>query len=410
MFCKNGGENIRISVKVREMVEKVRLIFIAEVDPSGRSGQNIATKEVISALSRRKEIELTVICPKPRGENRIELKDIDQFKFLPEKKSRSILWHLKTQWFTYRAFTAIIKNQRPDGIVARFGPSLFIPPLIARVSNIPYILLLRGRIKDTDGEVRILISRYLYKIIGMKLHSKSAVSIYAAYKEIVDDLKKIKNCKELKINLFPNAINPQLFRPETINIARKRLNLNLEERDFVIGFVGSLKKRHGLFALLDAFQRISKENPGAKLLLVGEGSLFDVLQNQIINAGLEEKIVLTGFVPHHDVYLYISSCDVLYGVVHPDCPSNPIKCYEYLACSRPIITTDREEFKFVEEENAGILLPGLNVDDIEDVLNAFIKMTRNDRINMGRNGSEYVLKFHTWDRLVDNILEDLSNL
>jgi glycosyltransferase involved in cell wall biosynthesis len=124
--------------------------------------------------------------------------------------------------------------------------------------------------------------------------------------------------------------------------------------------------------------------------------------------GLEEQIEFVGFVDHDRVHRYISASDVIYGVVDSERPTNPLKCYESLACGRPVITSPTPEFEVIRETDAGLVIDDLT---LETVAEAIVRLRRMSRANwraMGRRGQAYTLEHHTWDALVDLVLEELS--
>lgn len=61
-------------------------------------------------------------------------------------------------------------------------------------------------------------------------------------------------------------------------------------------FVGSLSERKGVDALLDAFQLVAAELPGARLLLVGEGPKGDELKQEAAVKGITNRVEFAGFV------------------------------------------------------------------------------------------------------------------
>ena len=101
----------------------------------------------------------------------------------------------------------------------------------------------------------------------------------------------------------------------------------------------------------------------------------------------------------------MAACNVLYGVVHPEMPSNPIKCYEYLACERPIVTTANDAFTFVREHELGAVVSRLAPSDIADALAQLCAAGESRLAAMGERGREYVLQHHTWALVAEAIVE-----
>jgi glycosyltransferase involved in cell wall biosynthesis len=185
----------------------------------------------------------------------------------------------------------------------------------------------------------------------------------------------------------------------------------LAPADFVIGFVGSMKKRHGLESLATAFSQFrSQREHGCRLLLVGDGPLRKDLEKLVAREALQADVMFIGNVPHPDVPTYVAACDVLFGVVDPGAPSNPIKCYEYLACGRPIITSESKAFQFVRERDLGRTVRSLEPAEIALAMEELHGVGERTRRAMGARGREYILEHHTWDRFADRIVSDAELL
>jgi glycosyltransferase involved in cell wall biosynthesis len=244
--------------------------------------------------------------------------------------------------------------------------------------------------------------------VTLWLNVRLASQVYVAYKKAKEEIDRLRLPSQTKATIFTNAVNPSLFQLLSMKEARGKLALELKESDFVVGFVGSMKERHCLPPLLDAVAQIKKENKYIKLLMVGNGPQLDELREIVRYKGLEKTVIFTDFIPHNQVYLYMAACDVLYGVVDPNEVSNPIKCYEYLACERPIITSQRDEFYFVKKHNLGISLESVESAKIADAIRNLLAIDREERLKMGRVGRDYVVKHHIWDQLVELILGDVD--
>lgn len=139
------------------------------------------------------------------------------------------------------------------------------------------------------------------------------------------------------IRVLPNAVDTRLFHAG-LDGEPVRERLNLEGR-FVIGFVGTFKKWHGVELLLEAFQDLHRGDPSTHLLLVGDGPLRLELDEEVRKTGLEEAVTFAGGVPHHEVPQYLAAMDVAvapYPALE-DFYYSPIKIFEYMAAGRPVV-------------------------------------------------------------------------
>jgi glycosyltransferase involved in cell wall biosynthesis len=149
--------------------------------------------------------------------------------------------------------------------------------------------------------------------------------------------EKAKAFLDRDISLIPNGIDGELFKPLERNTILANA-LGFHDQDNIIGFVGELREKKGLSALLNAYTQVIKTLP-VSLLIVGDvragedRKLFEELRSSVPNA----KIVVTGYVSNVDLPSYYSVMDVL---VHPSLRDGmPNAVLEAMACGRTVIAT-----------------------------------------------------------------------
>jgi len=384
----------------------IKVIFFTEVDLSGFSGQHIATAEIVTALIQSPEVELTLVCPQPAAHLPAPIAQLKSVDFLPAKNVNPLLWHFRAQGSTFRIHWKHLRYRRFEVLITRLGVSTILPPLMAKYYHLPYVLLIRGMGRSTQKGLKAKIFRFFRKSILEKINLWAADRVYVAFERIKQDLVSTNPAAKGKIKIIPNGIAAGRFPLFSLIEARELLNLPIAATDYVIGFAGSIKERHGIRLLLEAFHHFQALNPESRLLIVGSGPLEEQLKSQASDYGIKDMVLFTGNVPHTEVSSYLAACDVLYGIIHPELPSNPIKCYEYLASGRPIITTRSPELEFVSEIGAGITLEEYSTNGIMKALQESVHLTRQERLKMGRVGREYVLANHTWEHLTNQIIQE----
>ena len=385
----------------------VKVLFFTEVDLSGRSGQHIATADIVTALIHSSKVELTLVCPQPVGDMPDTIAQLESIDFLPPKKTNAWLWNIQIQWNILRILRKHLRYNRPQALIARLGSSTVLPPLMAKYYQLPDVLLIMGMGRSSKKGLTARLFKFFRKTILEKINLWAADRVYVAFERIKQELIGSNPAMKWKIKIIPNGVDARRFPSFSLEEARGRLSLPFSATDFVIGFAGSLKERHGIRLLLEAFHLFQDINPDSGLIIVGSGVLEEQLKSQASLFGIEDRVIFTGFVPHTEVASYLAACDVLYGIVHPELPSNPIKCFEYLASGRPIITTYSPELRFVGEIGAGLILEEYSAAGILKALQEFVRQPRQERLKMGHSGREYVLTHHTWDHLAAQIIREL---
>jgi len=89
---------------------------------------------------------------------------------------------------------------------------------------------------------------------------------------------------------------------------RQRYNIRPEEK--ILLTVSRLGQEKNLSFLLKCFARVSIEQPECRLVLVGSGPEKQALQNFCQSLGINEKVIFTGLLPHHDVLKCYAGADL----------------------------------------------------------------------------------------------------
>lgn len=368
-----------------------RVLFITTQDLGGTGGGNISTAELVRAMAALDEVDLSLIAPAPDGLSPVP-ESVSTY-WLAGRDGDSTVWHLTHQPSMAVALVKALIRERPSRVIARIGPSMLLPPILGLLPGVRYTALVRGFV------YRNLVFQRPVKAV-LWTNTTLADEIYVSFKALADMLEDLGVRGE--VNVVPNAVDPARFTPVD-NPVPDSVKAVTDEADFVVGFVGSMAERHGLEALVDAVSALA-DVIDIGLVMVGDGPLRETLEAMVADRDIERSTVFTGQVPLEDVPTYIAACDVLYGISHPDKPSNPNKVYEYLACERPAITTWTPEMAFVAEEGLGVAMEAVDVESVKDALLELYETPRHERAEMGRRGREYVSEHHSWMRVVKELV------
>ena len=98
--------------------------------------------------------------------------------------------------------------------------------------------------------------------------------------------------------IVPNGVDLSLVPDETINAPRTVIS------------VGTLKARKCMDRTLEAFARLAGEYPDARLTIVGIGEMEQQLKERIAALGLEDRVEMTGGLPHEQVLERMAQSDL----------------------------------------------------------------------------------------------------
>lgn len=209
-----------------------------------------------------------------------------------------------------------------------------------------------------------------------------------------------------RISYLPNGFDPERFWPpseEALCALKKELNL---EGCQVVAFIGSLSlSNHPVDLLVEAFQIISRQEPAARLLLVGGGEDYPRIRTQVEEAGLENHVIFRGRVPFSEAPIYYRLAHVTVDPVRDDDAARsrqPIKLFESLASGVPFVTADVGDRRaLLEAPSAGLLArPG----DPQSLAEVILKVLREPETaaTLRENGYARVQAFR-WERIAADL-------
>lgn len=156
---------------------------------------------------------------------------------------------------------------------------------------------------------------------------------------------------ENKIEVFPNAIDDNLFR--TCDKALMREELGFEKDDFIVCFTGHFIERKGSLRLSRALECC----PDTKSIFIGKGP-------EEPNC---EGILFKGQVEHNEIYKYLNAADVFVLPTLAEGCCNSI--IEAMACGLPIISSDRAFNDDILDERCSIRIDPTSIEAISNAIN-----------------------------------------
>ena len=291
---------------------------------------------------------------------------------------------------------------RPDIIYARRS-LLPTAVIISKILRLPCIAEVNSIVSETKKMEEASRLRIFIYHLNEWLNNKFADKIIAVTGGIKKELHEKYKVPSDKIVVIPNGANIDLFKPMYKEKAKEELNL--DKNIHYVCFVGNFSPWQGVEYLIQSAPLVLKKIPETEFLLVGYGRMNEKLSNLVEKTGVSDKFIFTGAVPYKKIPKYINASDVL---VSPKkslkSGHSPLKLYEYMSCGKPVVASKLDGFEILEENNAGILVePG----NLEELAKAIIKLIKDEKLGreMGGNGREYVVKYHSWRGVAKRITE-----
>ena len=204
-------------------------------------------------------------------------------------------------------------------------------------------------------------------------------------------------------------------------------------------FVGRVSPEKGVHILLKAFQEVVKQQPEAKLDIVGSvqqlehgflvalsnndnvtaldkyyqgtsnTSYFSYLKNLVDSLGMASKVRFIGQLPHTELLRYYREAAIfIFPSIWDEPSGNPP--IEAMAVGVPVISTNTGgTSEYVKHGETGLLVePG----DTSGLVKAILKLLENDELreSMSRAGRKRAVEYFSYQQLVESLLDSYSKL
>lgn len=214
----------------------------------------------------------------------------------------------------YRKLQKIWKKERPDLILSFIGKNNVMALLTARRCRIPVVVSVRGNPESEYEEEKLRKSamRTFGRAAGVVLQTKRSGEFFP---------------EQIRKNsvILPNPLNGAFLLPRWEG-----------EREKTVTAVGRLDENKNHRMMIEAFAALAQEFPAYTLVIYGDGPLREQLQEEIVERGLQTRILLPGSVTDVAGVLHRTSAFLLTS----DTEGMPNTLLEAMALGVPCIATD----------------------------------------------------------------------
>jgi len=196
-----------------------------------------------------------------------------------------------------------------------------------------------------------------------------------------------------KCEVISNGVDTNLFR----NYGNAKEELGLD--GFIIGYVGVLREWVDLEPVFGALKDLDAE---IKMVVVGKEGGFNENVRLVKKCGVSDRVTFTGMVPYSQVPKYISAIDVCLIPFKKSQISEsalPLKLFEYMACGKPVISTDLPGIKNVAGEKV------MYATNEKEYKERIAELYKNEELRheMGKSGREFVAENYDWEKIVERM-------
>lgn len=147
-----------------------------------------------------------------------------------------------------------------------------------------------------------------------------------------------------------NAIDVDKFANAYSERERCRKEFNIQDDHFVVGHVGKFNEQKNYPKIISVFSEICKLRPNSKLLLIGEGSLFEWAKDEVKRLSIEKNVLFVG--RRTDIPYLMSGMDAF---LFPSLWEGlPLSALEAQASGLPVFLSDAISEEVVISENVTV--------------------------------------------------------
>jgi glycosyltransferase involved in cell wall biosynthesis len=185
-----------------------------------------------------------------------------------------------------------------------------------------------------------------------------------------------------------------------------RQHIPAAERCFL--YLGSLGRERRIDFLLRVLQHVRRQEPDARLYLIGKAERPEEEQFLIDEArrlGVHDAVVFVGQLPRDQALQYVREADVCVSPIDTTPmlnPASPTKLVEYMVMGKAVVANTHPDQRLViEESGGGYCVPW----DEEAFAAAVVRLMRDPQLAlaMGERGRRYAIKHRSYQRIADQV-------
>jgi glycosyltransferase involved in cell wall biosynthesis len=203
-----------------------------------------------------------------------------------------------------------------------------------------------------------------------------------------------------KVRIVPNGVDSEKFKPTEIQAElKRRFGLNAAP---VVLFVGNLIPRKGVGFLVEAAKIVTKTQPDAQFVLVGDGPMKTQLTTDLAAANLTGNFVFKNGLSEQELTAMYGCSDVF--VLPSIQEGQGIVLLEASASGKPVVAFNIGGVnEAVRNGETGLLTSRANLGELAEAL---LKLLGDAelRMRMGSAGRRFVVENYSWDICAQKML------
>ena len=274
------------------------------------------------------------------------------------------------------------------------GDSLVLPMLTAKLLGKNVVLAFAG------SSIKTLISANDNLFKPTRVLSK--INCTFSNRIILYSEKLIK---EWNLEKYKNKI--YIAHRHFVYFDKYKIKKKFDERENLVGYIGRLSEEKGILNFVKAIPEILEKEKEIKILIGGDGQLRDEIEKYLEERNLDDKVKLTGWIPHDKLPDYLNKLKL---VVLPSYTEGlPNLMLEAMACGTPVLATPVGAIPdVIKDGETGFIMENNSPECIKEKVIRVLNYPDLDKIV--KNAKELMEKEFTYEAAVERyrkILEDI---
>jgi glycosyltransferase involved in cell wall biosynthesis len=314
---------------------------------------------------------------------------------------------LKAVYQLYKVF----KKEKPEIVHTHTPKAGTVGMLAAKLAGVPHRLhTIAGLplLEATGNKRKLLdiVEKFTYRYATLVLPNSFGMR---------DIILEEKYCKADKLKVIANGSSNgiDVDHYDTSKVSKEaqdklKEELNIQPDDTVFIFIGRVVKDKGINELVEAFDSVSKDNPNAKLIVVGPSERhldpIDAKTEKLLDN--HQQIHAVGLI--RDIRPYVAISDVLTFPSYREGFPNVV--LQANCMGKPCVVTDINGCnEIITDKFNGIIIPPKDTDTLKNVMHELLDNPEKLKI-MASNSRQNIIDKYKREFVWEELLELYNNL
>jgi len=310
---------------------------------------------------------------------------------LPRRITRSLqrrLFKLPWDHFQKSEIRQFLLQNKVDVVLAEYGPTGVVMMDVCQQAGVPLVVHFHGYDAYKDSVLERAGQHY-YELF------KSAAAIIAVSRDMESQLLRLGAPRE-KLHYNPYGVDTSLFQ-----------EADPRQAPPIFVAVGRFVDKKAPYLTLLAFGQVLKRIPEAKLVMVGDGPLWEACMRLSQALGLEASVDLLGQRPHAEVAIVVQQARAFVQhslrTICGDSEGTPVAVLEAGATALPVVATRHAGIpEVVIHGETGLLV---DEGDVSGMAEYMIQLSRDPALaaRLGKAARERVCAEFTMEKSIRNL-------